>query len=149
MRPRRAWSCISDGPAGCAPLMASDDSRKSAGIRPLQIHSVIRYTFAMNSSRALRHLRTLSCSCLIAGGLAGAALPATDQELVQRVEAALQSDPYFYEAHVSVSADNGSVVLSGMVFSDWDLNDALRIARRAAGGARVIDNLTIETGGRR
>jgi osmotically-inducible protein OsmY len=103
----------------------------------------------MSSSNVERHLRILTCSCLIACGLAGAALPATDQELVQRVEAALQSDPYFYEAHVSVSADNGSVVLSGMVFSDWDLNDALRIARRAAGGARVIDNLTIETGGRR
>ena len=103
----------------------------------------------MNSSRVERRLRTLACSCLIACGLVGAALPATDQELVRRVEAALQSDPYFYEAHVSVSADNGSVILSGMVFSDWDLNDALRIARRAAGGARVIDNLTIETGGRR
>ncbi len=73
----------------------------------------------------------------------------SNQELVKRVEMALQADPYFYEAHVSVSADNGSVVLSGMVFSDWDLADALRIARKAAGGARVIDNLTIVTGGRR
>ncbi|HZE43081.1 MAG TPA: hypothetical protein VE058_04835 [Steroidobacteraceae bacterium] len=35
------------------------------------------------------------------------------------------------------------------VFSDWDLRDAIRIATRAAGGRRVVDDLTIEVGGRR
>lgn len=61
----------------------------------------------------------------------------------------MSSDPYFYGAHVNVSVAHGNVVLSGFVFSDWDLRDALRIARRAAGGTRVIDDLTIEVGGRR
>jgi osmotically-inducible protein OsmY len=73
---------------------------------------------------------------------------AADRQLRDRVEDALRSDPYFYGAHVSVSVENGSVVLQGFVFSDWDLRDAIRIATKAA-GARVVDNLTIEVGGRR
>jgi hypothetical protein len=40
-------------------------------------------------------------------------------------------------------------VLQGFVFSDWDLRDAIRIATKAAAGRRVIDNLTIEVGGRK
>jgi osmotically-inducible protein OsmY len=73
---------------------------------------------------------------------------AADQQLRDKVEDALRSDPYFYGAHVNVSVENGSVVLQGFVFSDWDLRDAVRIATKAA-GARVVDNLTIEVGGRR
>jgi osmotically-inducible protein OsmY len=73
----------------------------------------------------------------------------TDQELRSRVQAALHSDPYFYDRHVSVSVDNGVVSLRGIVFSDWDLHDALRIARRAAGQNRVVDDLSIELGGQR
>jgi|SRR5450631_1511398 len=73
---------------------------------------------------------------------------AVDQQLRDKVENALRSDPYFYGAHVNVSVENGSVVLQGFVFSDWDLRDAIRIATKAA-GARVVDSLTIEVGGRR
>jgi osmotically-inducible protein OsmY len=74
---------------------------------------------------------------------------AMDQQLQDRVENALRSDPYFYGAHVNVSVENGAVVLQGFVFSDWDLRDAIRIATKAGGGVRVIDNLAIEVGGRR
>jgi osmotically-inducible protein OsmY len=74
---------------------------------------------------------------------------AADQRLKDTVDAALSSDPYFYGAHVITSVENGNVVLRGFVFSDWDLRDAIRIATRAAGGKRVIDDLTIEVGGRR
>jgi osmotically-inducible protein OsmY len=72
-----------------------------------------------------------------------------EQSLRQRVQDALHSDPYFFGAHVSVSIEKGNVVLKGIVFSDWDLRDALRIAGKAAGKTRVIDNLTIEEGGPR
>jgi osmotically-inducible protein OsmY len=74
---------------------------------------------------------------------------AADQQLKRNVDTALSSDPYFYGAHVTTSVKNGSVVLRGFVFSDWDLRDAIRIATRAAGGRRVVDDLTIEVGGRR
>jgi osmotically-inducible protein OsmY len=84
------------------------------------------------------------------------AIPATperarvaDQLLQTKIENALLSDPYFYSAHVTVSVKNGTVFLEGFVFSDWDLRDALRIATKASNGGRVVDNLTIEVGGRK
>jgi osmotically-inducible protein OsmY len=73
----------------------------------------------------------------------------TDEELSKRVQAALHSDPYFYDEHVSVSVERGNVVLRGFVFSDWDLRDAIRIASQAAGERPVVDNLSIKLGGRR
>jgi hypothetical protein len=99
-----------------------------------------------------RNLRILLCVSLLAcggSGVATAAAAATVQEAAEHVQAALQSDPYFYGAHVTVSVEGDSVVLNGFVFSDWDLRDAVRIARGAAGGRRVIDNLSIKVGGRR
>jgi osmotically-inducible protein OsmY len=72
-----------------------------------------------------------------------------DEKLRKRVKSALHTDPYFYDEHVTVSIENGAVVLRGFVFSDWDLRDALRIARKAAGDRPVIDNLSIKEGGLR
>jgi osmotically-inducible protein OsmY len=80
---------------------------------------------------------------------AGAQSAAADEELRQRVANALHADPYFYDEHVSVSVDNGVVVLRGFVASEWDLRDAIRIAGKAAGDRRVIDNLSIKQGGNR
>jgi osmotically-inducible protein OsmY len=73
----------------------------------------------------------------------------TDERLRKRVQAALHSDPYFYDEHVNVSVKNGVVVLHGFVSSEWDLHDAIRIATRAADKRRVVDDLSIELGGRR
>ena len=87
----------------------------------------------------------------LAGGAARADAPnvAADEELRQRVTAALHLDPYFYDQHVSVSVEKGVVVLRGFVASEWDLRDALRIAGKAAGDRHVVDDLSIEQGGRR
>jgi hypothetical protein len=72
-----------------------------------------------------------------------------NEELRKRVKAALHADPYFYDRHVTVAIENGRVVLRGFVFSDWDLRQALRIARESAGGRPVVDDLSIKEGGRR
>jgi osmotically-inducible protein OsmY len=48
-----------------------------------------------------------------------------------------------------VSVEKGDVLLSGLVSSEWDLLDAMRIARKAAGNRRVSENLSIELGGRK
>lgn len=80
--------------------------------------------------------------------LPGAAV-LSDGELEKRVKAALHSDPYFYDGHVTVSIERGAVVLRGFVFSDSDLRDAIRIASKAAGDRRVVDNLSIKQSGRR
>jgi osmotically-inducible protein OsmY len=75
--------------------------------------------------------------------------PIADEKLRMRVQDALHSDPYFYDEHVTVSIKDGAVVLHGFVSSAWDLRDAIRIASKAAGDRRVIDNLSIELGGGR
>jgi osmotically-inducible protein OsmY len=74
---------------------------------------------------------------------------AAEEEVAARVQAALRADPYFLDSHVQVSLEHGAVVLRGLVYSDWDLRDALRIASRAAGGRQVVDCLTLIVGGRR
>jgi osmotically-inducible protein OsmY len=63
------------------------------------------------------------------------------------VQTALHADPYFYDEHVTVSVEQGAVVLSGFVLSSLDLQDAMRIARKAAGDNQVVDNLSIELNG--
>jgi osmotically-inducible protein OsmY len=95
------------------------------------------------------------CACL--GVLWGAATSATaatvytitDADLRDSVQYALHVDPYFYDGHVEVTVDHGVVHLHGLVFSDWDLRDAMRIASKAAGDRPVVNNLTIVEGGRR
>ncbi len=67
----------------------------------------------------------------------------TDQELSERVQAALHAEPYLYDRHIRVSVDNGVVALHGLVFSAWDLQDAIRVANQAAHGKPVVDNLSI------
>ncbi len=74
---------------------------------------------------------------------------AEDEAMRERVEAALRFDPYFYDVHVTVTVDKGEVLLGGIVSSDWDLIDAMRIARAAAPNRVVVDNLSIELGGRK
>jgi|SRR5882672_3703383 len=90
----------------------------------------------------------VSQSASVAASATQGADSVTDEELSKRVQAALHSDPYFYDEHVSVSVENGVVVLRGFVFSEWDLRNAIRIARRAADERRVVDNLSIKLGGR-
>ncbi|MDB6108101.1 MAG: hypothetical protein JWO52_8100 [Gammaproteobacteria bacterium] len=127
----------------------------------------------MNSSCNKRILSICACLGAAVCGLGGFATPAgaqnaaspqasqsnsaavpttpgpTDAELEKRVTAALHADPYFYDRHVTVSVEKGAVVLRGFVFSDWDLREAVRIASKAAGDRRVIDNLSIKQSGRR
>jgi osmotically-inducible protein OsmY len=72
--------------------------------------------------------------------------PLSDEAVKARVESALSSAKYSLEDHVSVSIDKGAVVLRGFVFSGWDLRHAIRIARKAAGGRKVVDDIEIKEG---
>jgi osmotically-inducible protein OsmY len=104
---------------------------------------------------SFKHRTMAFCACLgvLVCGAAAAATPygysIPDADLRDSVQYALHADPYFYDGHVEVSVDHGVVYLRGLVFSDWDLRDAIRIAGKAAGDRRVINNLTIIEGGRR
>jgi osmotically-inducible protein OsmY len=73
--------------------------------------------------------------------------PVPDEQVKQQVETALHSDPFFYDEHVSVTVNNGVVTLHGMVFDDWDLRSAMRIAKKMPGVKRVVDDLEIKLDG--
>jgi hypothetical protein len=96
-------------------------------------------------------IRSLILAALMGVGSWSAAFAGPDALAdLNRVETALKTDPYFYAAHVDVALGaNGAIILTGFVFDDWDLRDAIRIATAASGGRRVVDDLSIEVGGRR
>lgn len=75
--------------------------------------------------------------------VAAAQPSATDQQLADNVQAALHADPFFYDRHVTVSVEQGKVVLRGFVASGWDLIRAKQIAAKAAGNRPVVDYLSI------
>jgi hypothetical protein len=70
-----------------------------------------------------------------------------DAEVEQRVEKAMRSDQFFYGEHVTITIKDGVVTLHGIVFDDWDLRTARRIAKRVPGVKRVINDLEMELGG--
>lgn len=71
-----------------------------------------------------------------------------DQQLVQQVKAALRADQNTSDKHIDVSIEKGAVVLRGFVFDDSDRRNAVRIAREAADGRKVVDNIELNEGGR-
>ena len=66
-----------------------------------------------------------------------------DAELNKQVEAAMRSDRYFYDYHVTATTRDGVVVLRGLVFDDWDVRTAIRLSKRVAGVKRVVNQLVI------
>jgi osmotically-inducible protein OsmY len=72
---------------------------------------------------------------------------AADAEVKQHLEAAMHSSPFFYDGHITVTVKDGVVKLQGMVFDDWDLRVAKRIATKIPGVKRVDNDLEIEQGG--
>jgi len=73
--------------------------------------------------------------------------PVPDEKMKQQVEEALHSDAYFYDEHVTVTIKDGVATLQGIVFDDWDLRQAMRIARKVPGVRRVVNDLEIKLGG--
>jgi osmotically-inducible protein OsmY len=92
-----------------------------------------------------RFAALLLASSAWAASAAQAPDPSADRALQTRVEQALHENDLF-DRHIEVSVESGRVVLRGFVYSDWDLTDALRIARRVSGEHRIVDELTIKTG---
>jgi hypothetical protein len=73
--------------------------------------------------------------------------PVPDEKMKQQVEEALHSGAYFYDEHVTVTIKDGVATLQGIVFDDWDLRQAMRIARKVPGVRRVVNDLEIKLGG--
>lgn len=67
----------------------------------------------------------------------------SDEEVTKRVKEALDSDPWVYAEHVTVTTKDGVVTLEGLIGDEWDLRLALRISNRLPGVKRVVDNLEL------
>jgi osmotically-inducible protein OsmY len=72
-----------------------------------------------------------------------------NRKLRERVRADLHAEPYLYARHIDIAVRRHAVVLSGVVFSDWELQDALRVAREVSGNRQVIDHLSLDRDYRR
>jgi osmotically-inducible protein OsmY len=70
----------------------------------------------------------------------------TDEAVTAQVVQALRADPYVVSDHMSVVTENGVVKLQGIALDLWDLQRALRLARRLAGGRRVVNELELMVG---
>ena len=70
----------------------------------------------------------------------------TDEAVTAQVVQALRADPYVFSDHMNVVTENGVVKLQGMAMDLWDLQRALRLARRLAGGRRVVNEMELMVG---
>lgn len=67
-----------------------------------------------------------------------------DGALIARVKNALHSNQTLDDRHIKVEVQNGEVVLSGFVQSNRGLLEAGRVAEKAAGNHKIVNNLRIE-----
>ncbi len=70
-----------------------------------------------------------------------------DAELVAEIARAFDASPVLYAAHITVTSRNGVVTLHGLVFDEWDLRIAERLARRLPGVRRVVNDTELKLGG--
>ena len=70
-----------------------------------------------------------------------------DRETADRVQAALNDDRTLYARHIVVRADDGVVRLGGYVWTQPDLDEALRIAENVQGVTKVVNDLELERAG--
>jgi osmotically-inducible protein OsmY len=75
-----------------------------------------------------------------------AAPPDPNAAVSERVKDALHANHFLLDRFIKVSFENGAVHLRGLVFSDWDLREAMRVASAAAKPTPVINELDIESG---
>jgi osmotically-inducible protein OsmY len=68
---------------------------------------------------------------------------ASDAALTEQVTQVLEDDPYLYNGHISVAAENGVVTLQGVVQDLGDYRRALLLARRIAGRGRVVNKMEL------
>ena len=65
----------------------------------------------------------------------------TDVQITRKVMTAIQQNPYIFADHITVTTENGVVKLEGVITDLHDLLNVIRIARRAAGKRRLVNNI--------
>jgi hypothetical protein len=81
---------------------------------------------------------------VVTGQRLSVALP--DAQVQQQVEAALHASVSVFDEHITITTKNGVVTLHGIVFDDWDMRAARRLAKKTPGVKRVINDLELVLG---
>ncbi len=68
----------------------------------------------------------------------------SDAAMAAKVQTAIVTNPYILSDHVTVTVTKGVVRVGGLVRERADLLAILRLARRAAGKARVVNEIDFE-----
>ena len=68
----------------------------------------------------------------------------SDAAIAARVTTALEHDPYIFAEHLSVTVQNGVITIRGLVTDLNDLLAILKLARHAAGKARVVNEIDFQ-----
>lgn len=72
---------------------------------------------------------------------------AEDKAVSERVETALNADKDLYAKHITASADNGVVHLTGFVWESSDFEEAVSVAENVPGVTKVVNNLELSRNG--
>ncbi len=70
-----------------------------------------------------------------------------DRETADRVQFALNADKLLFSRHITINADDGVVLLGGYVWTQPELEEALRIAGSVPGVAKVVDRMEVDRAG--
>ena len=66
-----------------------------------------------------------------------------DETLTAKVVQVLKDDPYLFADHITVVTENGVVRLQGFSTDPSEVHKALRLAQRAAGKRRVLNEVEL------
>ena len=106
-------------------------------------------------SRVIKHVpRAVVAVALVCGVAACASAPPkttsqlqADKELSEKVEAALNADKALFAKHISATANNGVVHLTGFVWETGDFEEAVYIASNVPGVTKVVNDLELNRNG--
>ncbi len=104
-------------------------------------------------SPSIRKLAHMTVVATMVCGVAACATGKTDaqrqedREIADRVETALSADRELYARHIHVQVNNGVAHLGGYVWTEPDMQEAVRIAELVDGVHRVVDDLELELNG--
>lgn len=100
----------------------------------------------MNRIRGMAVAAAVVC-LLVACASAPRKTPAekqADKDMADRVTGVLNGDQLLYARHIIVRADNGVVNLSGYVWTQPELEDAIHLAQSVPGVTKVVDTMEVD-----
>lgn len=69
-----------------------------------------------------------------------------DNDVADRVQAALGADRYLYARHITVRADSGVVSLGGYVWTPEELDAAMQDVQTVPGVTKVVNSMEVDRG---